>query len=42
MIAIAAIALQQLENNLLVPRIIGKSVGLHPVLVIVGALVGPA
>lgn len=39
-IAVAAIVLQQLENNLLVPRIIGKSVGLHPVLVIVGALVG--
>jgi predicted PurR-regulated permease PerM len=39
-IAVAAIALQQLENNLLVPRIIGNSVGLHPVLVIVGALVG--
>jgi len=39
-IAVASIVLQQLENNLLVPRIIGKSVGLHPVLVIVGALVG--
>jgi predicted PurR-regulated permease PerM len=39
-IAVVAIALQQLENNLLVPRIIGNSVGLHPVVVIVGALVG--
>ena len=39
-IAVVSIVLQQLENNLLVPRIIGKSVGLHPVLVIVGALVG--
>ncbi len=39
-IAVAAIVLQQLENNLLVPRIIGGSVGLHPVVVIVGALVG--
>jgi predicted PurR-regulated permease PerM len=39
-IAVVSVVLQQLENNLLVPRIIGKSVGLHPVLVIVGALVG--
>jgi len=39
-IAVVAIALQQLENNLLVPRIIGQSVGLHPVVVIVGALAG--
>jgi predicted PurR-regulated permease PerM len=34
------ILLQQLENNFLVPRIIGGSLNLHPVVVLVGALVG--
>lgn len=32
--------IQQVENNLLVPRIIGDSVNLHPVVVIVGVAVG--
>ncbi len=31
---------QQLENNILVPRIIGSSVNLHPVVVIIGVVVG--
>lgn len=31
---------QQLENNILVPRIIGSSVNLHPVVVIIGVAVG--
>jgi predicted PurR-regulated permease PerM len=32
--------IQQVENNYLVPRIIGGSVHLHPVVVLVGAIVG--
>ena len=32
--------IQQFENNLLVPRIIGTSVNLHPVVVICGVVVG--
>jgi predicted PurR-regulated permease PerM len=32
--------LSQLENNFLVPRIIGGSLNLHPVLILVGAIVG--
>lgn len=34
------VAIQQVENNFLVPRIIGRSVNLHPVVVIVGTIVG--
>lgn len=32
--------LQQLENNLLVPRILGQSLNLHPVVVLVAAIIG--
>lgn len=32
--------IQQLENNLLVPRIIGGSVNLHPVVIILGVVAG--
>ena len=32
--------IQQLENNILVPRIIGSSVNLHPIVVIIGVAVG--
>lgn len=34
------VAIQQVENNFLVPRIIGRSVNIHPVVVIVGAIGG--
>jgi predicted PurR-regulated permease PerM len=34
------IIIQQLENNLIVPRIMGRSLNLHPVLVLVGVVVG--
>jgi predicted PurR-regulated permease PerM len=34
------IVIQQLENNLIVPRIMGRSLNLHPVLVLVGVVVG--
>lgn len=32
--------IQQLENNILVPRIIGSSVNLHPIVVMIGVAVG--
>lgn len=34
------LAIQQLENNLIVPRVIGSRVHLHPVVILTGALVG--
>lgn len=36
----AMIIIQQIENNFLVPRIVGNALDLHPVLVLVGVLVG--
>lgn len=39
-VAVAAIAIQQLENNLLVPRISGSAVGLHPLAALLAVLVG--
>jgi predicted PurR-regulated permease PerM len=35
-----AVVLQQLENNILVPRIIGHSLNLHPLIVLLAALAG--
>jgi predicted PurR-regulated permease PerM len=35
-----AVVLQQLENNILVPRIIGHSLNLHPLIVLMAALSG--
>jgi len=34
------IVIQQLENNLIVPRILGRSLNLHPVLVLIAVVVG--
>ena len=34
-----AILLQQLENNFLVPRILGGTLNLNPVIILVGAIV---
>ena len=34
------LVIQQLENNILVPRIIGRSLNLHPLVVIIGAIAG--
>lgn len=34
------LAIQQVENNLIVPRVIGSRVHLHPVVILTGALVG--
>ncbi len=39
-VAGASFLIQQLENNFLVPRIIGESLNLHPMIVLVGAIVG--
>lgn len=39
-VAGAYILIQQLENNILVPRILGASLQLHPLVVIVGVLAG--
>jgi predicted PurR-regulated permease PerM len=36
----AMFAIQQLENNLLVPRIVGDALDLHPIAVMVGVLMG--
>lgn len=36
----AYVVIQQLENNILVPNIIGKSVNLHPVVIMFGVLAG--
>ncbi len=38
-VLLASIILQQVENNFLVPRILGGSLGLHPVIILVGAVV---
>jgi HAD superfamily hydrolase (TIGR01509 family) len=39
-VAGAYVLIQQLENNILVPRILGASLELHPLVVIVGVLAG--
>ncbi len=38
-VLVAAILIQQVENNFLVPRIIGGSLNLHPVIILVGAVI---
>jgi len=40
LIAGAQVLLSQLENNFLVPRIIGGSLNLHPIIILVGAIIG--
>ncbi len=39
-VLVAFVLIQQVENNVLVPRIIGHSLNLHPILVLLGALAG--
>jgi predicted PurR-regulated permease PerM len=39
-VVLAATAIQQLENHLLVPRIAGDAVGLHPIAALLAVLVG--
>jgi len=39
-VAVAMIVIQQIENTLLVPRIVGKALNLHPLLVMVSVVMG--
>ena len=39
-VILAAVAIQQIENNLLVPRISGEAVGLHPLAALLAVLIG--
>ncbi len=39
-VSVFMILVQQLENNLLVPKIVGDSLNLHPVIILVGVLIG--
>ncbi len=39
-VAILYLVIQQAENSVIVPRVIGKSVGLNPIIVIISILVG--
>ncbi len=39
-VLVVMIIIQQVENNVLVPRIVGEALDLHPILVIVGVLIG--
>ncbi len=39
-VAVAMILIQQIENTLLVPRIVGKALNLHPLMVMVSVIMG--
>lgn len=39
-VIVAIVAIQQTEGNFVTPKIVGKSVGLHPTVVMVGVLMG--
>lgn len=39
-VALAFLLVQQLENNILVPKIMERAVGLHPVVIILGVIMG--
>ena len=39
-VIILMLVVQQLENNLLVPRIVGQALDLHPLVVLVGVFMG--
>lgn len=40
MVLVVMFLIQQIENNVLVPRIVGNALDLHPLLVIIGVLMG--
>jgi predicted PurR-regulated permease PerM len=40
LVIVANTVLQQLENNILVPRIMGQSLNLHPLVVLIAAIIG--
>lgn len=39
-VALAFLVIQQIENNVLVPKIMERAVGLHPIVVIIGVIIG--
>ncbi|CAN0378135.1 unnamed protein product, partial [Phaeothamnion confervicola] len=39
-VVVAFIAIQQLEGHVVVPKIMGSAVGVHPLVVIFGLLIG--
>jgi predicted PurR-regulated permease PerM len=41
-VAVYALLIQQFENNVLVPRVMAHTVGISPLVVLVGILVGAA
>jgi predicted PurR-regulated permease PerM len=41
-VAIFALVIQQIESNILVPRVMGRTVGVSPLTVLLGILVGSA
>lgn len=40
LVLVTAVAIQQLENNIMVPRLLGRSLKLHPVVVLLAAVAG--
>jgi len=42
LVLVFMVVVQQLENNILVPRIVGGALDLHPLIVLVGVLMGAA
>jgi predicted PurR-regulated permease PerM len=40
LVLLAMILIQQLENNILVPRIVGEALDLHPLVVMIGVFMG--
>src|SRR5919201_4404684 len=42
MVAVYALVIQQIESNVLVPRVMGRTVGISPLTVLLGILVGSA
>ncbi len=40
LVLVLGISLQQIEGNWLAPRIVGEALGLHPLLIMIGAIIG--
>ena len=40
LVTVAYIVIQQIEGNILVPRILGQSLNLHPLIVLIGIIIG--
>lgn len=39
-VAIAAVVMQQIKDNILAPRLMGEFIGLHPIMIFIALLVG--